>query len=1241
MKDVSGLGLDWIRMFFLCALVPLPASADITCASCSSPIKIRGNEALTQVTQTIIVNRQFESVTVGSALKSRIWGLDRPQLFTEANRGSPGRQNTENAHLSSVVQASPTKENDGKVYSTVSSGGSRKVKRSVFSSEHEKSVNGAPAPRFDFRRTGGADSTGRSPKQNEPHLVTSTFALSGDSAHNQAMVLWSGHNSSVILILTKLFDFNLGTVTESSLWRSVDFGTTYEKLTDKMMSRTMLSYLYVCPTNKRKILILSDPEVESCLLISSDEGATFQKYNINFYIMSLLFHPTQENWILAYSHDQRLYSSMDFGKKWILINERVTPGRFYCTCGILIRAMSGLDKEADLVHIEARTDSGQMQYITCRAQKCSEEGRQYPFSGRIDTNSLVVQDQYIFLQLTTGGRTTYFVSYQRGPFRTIQLPKYCLPKDMHIVSTDEGQVLAAVQEWNENDTYSLYISDTPGVYFTRSLPNLRTSRGLAGNLIVDVYKVAGVSGLIIANKKEDTQMKTYITFNKGQTWALLQPPTKDANGNDINCYLPSCSLHLHLQMSENPYTPDTISTKHSAPGIIVATGNIGPELSFSNTGMFVSSDAGNTWRQIFEEEHSVWFLDHGGALLAVTQSAVPTRYLWISLDEGRQWDRLSFSSTPLFVDGVLMTPETENHIITFFGHFSYHSDWQLIKIDYSSLFGRKCTDGDFQTWHLHNKGEVCVMGERQVYMKRKPGTRCTLGREYSRVVSAEPCICTLYDFECDYGFERQPSGKCSPAFWYDVNLPSHTCSHGQHFRNSTGYRRVMLNNCREGLKDTLSPKTQQCKPIAPKGLQLSTSNSQLTAILGTNITFRVTLQNGDSLSTSLHVDFGDGTSVSYSNISRLGDSITHTYRIAGIFRVTAHAQNSQGSDSNSVYLHITSPVERVFLSAPVVVTRGREANLTAVLWPSQPRTATFYWWFNNSTEPLITLDGSVSHIFTQEGSNSVTVQVSAGGAVLQDVKTIIVKEFFRSLLLSFSPNLEEHNPSVAEWRQDVGRVVRATLTQVCGFPEAQLLVSVFPGSPTAAELFILPDKNQSAYRSHAEEQLDKMSEVLVNALNLNLIQFDLKPDTRVTVSLSQLTLAPLVDSTALPSGSAMLLLVSLGLLGLAILLIYKFKRKIPWIHVETEDTHEKEPEMISAVGQEKNGTHTTATSSFTPCSKHSAHTPFPSNPGTLNSFSHLPPPRELMEKELEAHNTGGLGVGERLRTRQIPNCTNV
>ena len=63
------------------------------------------------------------------------------------------------------------------------------------------------------------------------------------------------------------------------------------------------------------------------------------------------------------------------------------------------------------------------------------------------------------------------------------------PQDMHIISTDEKQVFAAVQEWNQNHTYSLYISDSPGVYFTLSLENLRTSRGPAGNLLVDFYKV--------------------------------------------------------------------------------------------------------------------------------------------------------------------------------------------------------------------------------------------------------------------------------------------------------------------------------------------------------------------------------------------------------------------------------------------------------------------------------------------------------------------------------------------------------------------------------------------------------------------------------------------------------------------------------------------------------------------------------------------------------------------------------
>lgn len=47
---------------------------------------------------------------------------------------------------------------------------------------------------------------------------------------------------------------------------------------------------------------------------------------------------------------------------------------------------------------------------------------------------------------------------------------------------------------------------------------------------------------------------------------------------------------------------------------------------------------------------------------------------------------------------------------------------------------------------------------------------------------------------------------------------------------------------------------------------------------------------------------------------------------------------------------VSGPVERVYLSAPIVAIRKKEANLTAVVWPVHHRTLTFFWWFENSSE---------------------------------------------------------------------------------------------------------------------------------------------------------------------------------------------------------------------------------------------------------------------------------------------------
>lgn len=41
-----------------------------------------------------------------------------------------------------------------------------------------------------------------------------------------------------------------------------------------------------------------------------------------------------------------------------------------------------------------------------------------------------------------------------------------------------------------------------------------------------------------------------------------------------------------------------------------------------------------------------------------------------------------------------------------------------------------------------------------------------------------------------------------------------------------------------------------------------------------------------------------------------------------------------------------------------------------------------------------------------------------------------ITEYFRSHLLAFSSNLDDHNPDVAEWRLDVSRVIKASMVQV-------------------------------------------------------------------------------------------------------------------------------------------------------------------------------------------------------------------
>uniref|UniRef100_A0A671PFT5 VPS10 domain-containing receptor SorCS2 n=1 Tax=Sinocyclocheilus anshuiensis TaxID=1608454 RepID=A0A671PFT5_9TELE len=561
----------------------------------------------------------------------------------------------------------------------------------------------------------------------------------------------------------------------------------------------------------------------------------------------------------------------------------------------------------------------------------------------------------------------------------------------------------------------------------------------------------------------------------------------------------------------------------SAP---LSIGSIGAELTSSNVSMFITSDAGNTWRQIFDEEYSVLYLDQGGALVAIRHTPLPIRHLWLSFDEGRVWNKYSFTSSPLFVDGVLGEPGEETLIMTIFGHVSHRSEWQLVKIDFRSIFNRRCIESDYVPWDLHDQGEHCLMGVKRVYRKLKSIARCVMGKTYSVTMISEPCDCTESDFECDYGFERRADGKCTPAFWFLPSSMSRTCTTEHTFLNSTGYRKVVSNNCTGGVIEQYTARRHLCPSQAPRGLHLVTSEGKLTATIASNVTFLVFLEEGDGSKTSITVDFGDGNAFTYSNVSSIEDGIKHIYKNVGIYRVSATAENSLGSETVLLFLHITCKPRY-----------GRASNNMH----NTDSHIVFYFYILN---PVITLEGSVAFTFSREGISIVTVQVSAGNTILQDRKTIAVHEYFRSHLLAFSSNLDDHNPDVAEWRLDVSQVIKTSMVQATGVNPEQLLVTVLPGLPTAAEFFLLPDKQLTEGKpDKTATHLDQLSELVLRALNQNLVQFTLRPGVQITVYAAHLSAAPLVDTSENHSGSAMLMLLSVVVVGLAVFLIYKFKSR--------------------------------------------------------------------------------------------------
>lgn len=357
----------------------------------------------------------------------------------------------------------------------------------------------------------------------------------------------------------------------------------------------------------------------------------------------------------------------------------------------------------------------------------------------------------------------------------------------------------------------LFSSNSNGTYFTRNIEH--TNRNPFGR--VDFEKMAGIQGIVLVNTVENWEdvelkfapkdIKSQISFDDGRTFQPLRAGDDD--------------LHLH-SVTDLSNSGRVFSSP--APGLVMGIGNTGKKLrDYEEGDLYVSDDAGLTWRKALSGPHKYEFGDQGSVLVAIKDEF--TDEISYSLNHGKDWNSVKL---PAKVAPIQLTTTPDSSSLKFLleavddGPIDEKKNYIMV-IDFEDMHEGQCKDKDMEQWYarVDEDGKPsCIMGHTQSFRRRKADSDCFIKKEFEPAQAiSEPCECTDADFECDYNFVRSADRtECKQAG--DLIIPAGECKAfgpDDTFKASSGWRLIPGNDCkRTSGKQKDDPVDRKCSEVA-------------------------------------------------------------------------------------------------------------------------------------------------------------------------------------------------------------------------------------------------------------------------------------------------------------------------------------------------------------------------------------------------------------------------------------------